>query len=81
VTLSFSAEWDFPEGLDMGAVVGKALLKCALVAGLIGAGAAVYSLHVYGAVGALIVASVSGLVLLRLRAEAEGDSERDVAMT
>ncbi|MEE2035263.1 hypothetical protein [Rhodococcus chondri] len=65
----------------MGAVVGRALLKCALVAGLIGAGSAVYSLHVYGAVGALIVASVSGLVLLRVRSQARGESEADVAMT
>lgn len=65
----------------MGAVVGKALLWCALVAGLVGAGVAVYSLHVYGAVGALIVASVAGLVLLRVRAETRDGTERDTAAT
>lgn len=74
-----------PEGMwVMGAVVGKALLWCALLAGLIGAGIAVYALHVYGAVGALIVASVAGLVLLRWRAEHSTTAEHadpDTAVT
>lgn len=65
----------------MAAVVGKALLWFGLLAGLVGAGTAVYSLHVYGAVGSLIVASVAGLVLLRIRPEARDETERDVAVT
>ncbi|HET8994843.1 MULTISPECIES: hypothetical protein [unclassified Rhodococcus (in: high G+C Gram-positive bacteria)] len=70
----------------MGAFFGKALLWCALLAGLIGSGIAVYALHVNGAVGSLIVASVAGLVLLRLRADVvEGEpgdeAPRDAAVT
>lgn len=65
----------------MGVFVGKALLWLALLAGLVGAGVAVYALHVNGAVGSLIVASVAGLVLLRLRPEAQGETERDAAAT
>jgi hypothetical protein len=70
----------------MGAFVGKALLWCALVVGLIGSGIAVYALHVNGAVGSLIVASVAGLVLLRLRPEDGGqgagdDAPHDAAVT
>ncbi|MFD3810756.1 hypothetical protein [Rhodococcus sp. NPDC058639] len=65
----------------MGVFVGKALLWFALLIGLVGAGVAVYALHVHGAVGSLIVASVSGLVLLRLRAEAQSETERDATAT
>ncbi|MFZ3394904.1 hypothetical protein TVH25_16730 [Rhodococcus sp. 7Tela_A2] len=65
----------------MSVFVGKALLWFALLIGLVGAGIAVYALHVHGAVGSLIVASVAGLVLLRLRSEAQGDTERDAAAT
>lgn len=65
----------------MAAVVGKALLWIALLAGLIGAGTAVYALHVNGAVASLIVASVAGLVLLRLRSQARDEADPDVAMT
>lgn len=51
----------------MGVVLAKALLWCALLAGVVGGAAvAVNALHVNGAVASLIVAFVAGLVLLRL---------------
>lgn len=56
-------------------VVAKVVLWCALLVGLIGAGVAVNALHVHGAVGSLIVASVAGLVLLRLRPAAQLEVE------
>lgn len=65
----------------MGAFVGKALLWLGLLAGLVGAGIFVYALHVHGAVASLIIASVAGLVLLRLRPEAGDDPERDAVVT
>ncbi|UYP20128.1 hypothetical protein OED52_06185 [Rhodococcus sp. Z13] len=65
----------------MTTVLAKVLLWVALLAGLIGAGAAVYRLHVHATVAALIVASVAGLVLLRLRAEARDTPDRDTAVS
>lgn len=59
----------------MGTPLAKMLLWCALVVGVACAAAAVYFLHVYGVVGALIVASVAGLVLLWLRPEARSEQD------
>ncbi|MEZ5150235.1 hypothetical protein ACFWDA_05080 [Rhodococcus zopfii] len=63
----------------MGAVIAKALLWCALLAGVVGAAVAVNALHVNGAVVSLIVAFVAGLVLLRLRPAAQDVQDSDPA--
>ncbi|WP_241385163.1 hypothetical protein [Rhodococcus sp. CH91] len=65
----------------MASVLGKVLLWIALLGGLAGAVIAVYSLHVNGAVASLIVASVAGLVLLRLRPESREGTDADIALT
>ena len=65
----------------MASVLGKVLLWIALLGGLAGAVIAVRALHVNGLVASLIVASVTGLVLLRLRPEARDDSDSDIALT
>lgn len=63
----------------MGVVIAKALLWCALLAGVVGAAVAVNALHVNGAVASLIVAFVAGLVLLRLRPSAQDARDSDPA--
>nr|WP_068157673.1 hypothetical protein [Rhodococcus phenolicus] len=63
----------------MGVVLAKALLWCALLAGVVGAAVAVNALHVNGAVASLIVAFVAGLVLLRLRPAAQDTQDSDTA--
>ncbi|MEU5841772.1 hypothetical protein [Rhodococcus sp. NPDC047139] len=65
----------------MASVLGKVLLWIALLGGLAGAVIALWTLHVNGVVASLIVASVTGLVLLRLRPEAHDESDSDVALT
>jgi hypothetical protein len=59
----------------MASVVSKSIGWCAFIAGLIGAGIGIAWLQVVPAVLCLIVASVSGLVLLKMRAEAQGRLE------
>jgi hypothetical protein len=59
----------------MASVVSKSIGWCALIAGLIGAGIGIAWLQVVPAVLCLIVASVSGLILLKMRAEEQGRLE------
>jgi hypothetical protein len=59
----------------MASVVSKSIGWCAFSAGLIGAGIGIAWLQVIPAVLCLIVASVSGLILLKMRAEAQGRLE------
>ncbi|MFC7451426.1 hypothetical protein [Rhodococcus daqingensis] len=54
----------------------KTLSACVFVTGLVGAAIGIYGLDVEVAVLWLIVASVSGLYLLKLRAESHGRLER-----
>ncbi|TQF65620.1 hypothetical protein FK531_21230 [Rhodococcus spelaei] len=54
----------------------KTLIACVFVASVVGAAFGVYGLNVEMAVVWLIVASVSGLYLLKLRAESRGRLER-----
>ncbi len=62
----------------MGSGPVKAIMWSLLVVGLVGAGVGISELHVPWTVASLIVASVSGLVLLRIRADAHPElhSER-----
>ncbi|MCA1004091.1 hypothetical protein LCL87_00030 [Rhodococcus hoagii] len=53
----------------------KFVLVSLFLAGLVSAGVGLAELHVYTTVAALIVASVSGLLLLRVRAESHGRLE------
>lgn len=53
----------------------KIVLVSLFLAGLVAAGVGLAELHVYTTVAALIVASVSGLLLLRVRAESHGRLE------
>ncbi|MFZ2175545.1 MAG: hypothetical protein WAW17_16220 [Rhodococcus sp. (in: high G+C Gram-positive bacteria)] len=48
----------------------KTVMWSVFVIGLVGAGVGVSELHVHWTVASLIVASVSGLILLRIRADA-----------
>ncbi|MEV0948148.1 hypothetical protein [Rhodococcus sp. NPDC049939] len=59
----------------------KAIVWSLLIVGLIGAGVGISELHVHWTVASLIVASVSGLVLLRIRADAHPELHRDRPMT
>ncbi|MFZ2530719.1 MAG: hypothetical protein WAX14_24230 [Rhodococcus sp. (in: high G+C Gram-positive bacteria)] len=63
----------------MSVVIAKAVLWCALLAGVVGAVVAINALHVYGAVASLMVAFVAALVLLRLRPAAGDAQDSDVA--
>lgn len=56
----------------MGSTVSKVFGWCVFVVGLIGAAYGIVSLHVEMSVFWLIVASTSGLILLKMRAEAQG---------
>ncbi|MFC9786147.1 hypothetical protein [Rhodococcus sp. NPDC127528] len=56
--------------------VQKTLCACVFVASLVGAAFGVYALDVATAVLWLIAASISGLYLLKLRAESRGRLER-----
>lgn len=53
----------------------KFVLLSLFLVGLVVAGVGVAELHVHATVGALIVASVSGLLLLRIRAASHGRLE------
>ncbi|PTR20224.1 hypothetical protein C8K36_1186 [Rhodococcus sp. OK519] len=53
----------------------KFVLSSLFLVGVIVAGVGLVELHVHAAVAALIVASVSGLLLLRVRAESHGRLE------
>lgn len=59
----------------MSSVVSKSIGWCAFGAGLVGAGIGIAWLQVVPAVLCLIVASVSGLILLKMRAESQGRLE------
>lgn len=59
----------------MGSVLVKVIIWGLFLSGLVGAGIGVSELHVHGTVASLIVASVSGLVLLRIRADAHPELE------
>ena len=52
--------------------VKKIVAACVLVASLVGAGVAVWQLDVVDAVLRLVVATLSGFYLLKLRADARG---------
>ena len=56
----------------MRSAVSKVIGWCVFVVGLIGAAYGIVSLHVEMSVFWLIVASTSGLILLKMRAEAHG---------
>ena len=58
----------------MGSAVSKVIGWCVFVVGLIGAAYGIVSLHVEMSVFWLIVASTSGLILLKMRAEARLDA-------
>ncbi|MCQ4121333.1 hypothetical protein [Rhodococcus tibetensis] len=60
----------------MGTAPVKAIMWSLFVLGLVGASLGVSELHVYWTVASLIVASVSGLILLRIRADAHPELER-----
>lgn len=60
----------------MGSATFKSFLWSLFIIGLVGAGIGVSALHVEWTVASLIVASVSGLVLLRIRADAHPELER-----
>ncbi|QNG18126.1 hypothetical protein G4H71_03375 [Rhodococcus triatomae] len=55
----------------------KSVMWCLFVTGLVGFGIALSELHVEWSVASLIAASVSGLVLLRIRADSHLDFEHD----
>ncbi|HEY5855934.1 MAG TPA: hypothetical protein VIW24_18295 [Aldersonia sp.] len=57
----------------MGSAVSKVIGWCVFVVGLVGAAYGIVSLHVEMSVFWLIVASTSGLILLKMRAEAHGN--------
>ncbi|QBJ97844.1 hypothetical protein ERC79_19285 [Rhodococcus sp. ABRD24] len=59
----------------MGFAGTKYVLLSLFLAGLVGAGIGLSELHVHVTVAALIVAAVSGLLLLRIRAESHGRIE------
>ena len=59
----------------MGSAVSKVIGWCVFVVGLVGAAYGIVSLHVEMSVFWLIVASTSGLILLKMRAEAHGRLE------
>lgn len=62
----------------MGSVFLKAIMWSLFAIGLIGAGIGIAELHVEWIVASLIVASVSGLVLLRIRADSHPEMEMDI---
>ncbi|EOM77340.1 hypothetical protein DW322_17870 [Rhodococcus rhodnii] len=55
-----------------------ALLWSVLAVGLVGFAVALSELHVHGSVASLIAASVSGLILLRIRSHAQELAHPDV---
>lgn len=59
----------------MGSAVSKVIGWCVFVVGMIGAAYGIVSLHVEMSVFWLIVASTSGLILLKMRAETHGRLE------
>jgi hypothetical protein len=59
----------------MGSAVSKVIGWCVFIVGLVGAAYGIVSLHVEMSVFWLIVASTSGLILLKMRAEAHGRLE------
>ncbi|NLU83933.1 hypothetical protein [Rhodococcus sp. HNM0569] len=61
----------------MGIVTVKVVMWCLLVAGIVGFGVALSELHVEWSVASLIVASVSSLVLLRIRSDSHPEVEGD----
>ncbi|AOW93135.1 hypothetical protein BFN03_12055 [Rhodococcus sp. WMMA185] len=65
----------------MGSGPVKAIVWSLLVVGLVGAGIGISELHVHVTVASLIVASVSGLVLLKIRADAHPELHSDRPMT
>lgn len=64
----------------MGSAAFKIVMWSLFAIGLIGAGIGIAELHVEWIVTSLIVASVSGLVLLRIRADAHPEMHMDVDM-
>ncbi|NLE82251.1 MAG: hypothetical protein GX610_22265 [Rhodococcus sp.] len=62
----------------MRSAVFKAVIWTLFAIGLIGAGLGIAELHVEWIVASLIVASVSGLVLLRIRADAHPEMEMGI---
>ncbi|ABG93720.1 hypothetical protein OPAG_00464 [Rhodococcus opacus PD630] len=64
----------------MGSGPVKAIMWSLLFVGLVGAGVGISELHVPWTVASLIVASVSGLVLLRIRADAHPELHSDRRM-
>lgn len=62
----------------MGSAAFKAIMWSLFAIGMIGAAIGIAELHVEWIVASLIVASVSGLVLLRVRADAHPEMEMSI---